>query len=285
MADRHTFPTRAQTLAKALEATPSTRAPRARRPAPLVEISLRTIELGLGGREGLVASLAFAPKDYEMIAGLIGDPRRAHTPLAVLCAEAGVRPGELLEAYKKGEELRAQALSIAKVGAKLADVAADTMRRAIPHEVTCGVCRGRGTVTAQPTKKEPDPQPETCESCQGTGILGVEGDLEHKKLALDMGKLLPRSGGMSIAVQQNNQTFAGGSAGGALEALQAATDAILWGDGVVPPQPAVDAEVEVLEADLLEAEGDDQPPEAPGEAECSLEADWRGEPPLEEPLP
>jgi hypothetical protein len=218
---------------------------RARRPAPLVDLSLRQIEQGLGGREGLVAALAYSPADFNMLVGLIGDPRRAHTPLAVLCSEAGVRPGELLEAYKKGEELRAQALSMAKVGEHLADVAESTM----------------------------------------LGALKVSDDLDaqrlafdHKKLALELGRLTQKGGGVSVAVQQNVQQF-GSSAGGALEALQAATDAILWGDGVVPPQPSVEAEV--LEADLLEAEGDDQPPEAPAEAECSLEADWRGELPLD----
>ncbi len=233
--------------------------PAGKKPQPpaLVTSSLAKIEQAIGGREALVAALAHAPKDFDYVVGLIGNPQRAHSSLADLCAMGGIRAGELIEAYKAGEINRAQALALSKVGERLAEVAEDVMRLSIPHEITCSACYGEGQVTPQPTKKVPDPQPETCGVCRGTGILVKEGDVEHKKLALDLGKLLPKGAGMSISMQQNVANFTGSSAGGALEQMQAATDAILYGDGVMPPEAVVEAEVlEVEQEDTAVIEGD-----------------------------
>jgi hypothetical protein len=276
-------------VAKALYPTgrpngPPSRTPRATGSAPIPAIglatSLATIEFKLGGRDALVAALSHAPysQTLSLLLGLIGDPTRSSTPLAQLTAMAGVTAGELLEAYIAGDRLRAEALSVSKISAKLPEVAADTMRRAIPHTITCSTCRGTGTVTPVPTKQVPDPQPETCESCGGTRLLDVEGDLEHKKLALDMGRLLPKSAGMTVAIQNNNSMH-GGTAGGSLEALQAATDAILYGDGVVAPEPwDPPAETEILDADVLESASE---LDAAAEEACGIEEDWRGDQPAD----
>lgn len=242
-----------------------------RKAAPPARVTeqLALLEEAIGGRDALVAALSHAPKsrDLTLILGLVGNPLEAKTPLAVLCAEGGITAGELIEAYRAGELHRAQALAIAKVGQHLPAVAEDTMRLALPHCVTCGTCRGTGSWTPEPTKKQPNPAPEPCELCTGTGQLTLGGDLDHKKLALEMGKLLPKGGGgLSIAVnQQLGISF--GSAGGALEKLQAATDQILYGEA--PPvslsSPAT------LDAEVLESS-----PEIAAE-EAILEGDWRSE--------
>ncbi len=242
-------------------------------PPALVSASLARIETAIGGRDALVAALSHAPKsgDFAYILGLIGDPQRARSPLATLCAMGGITAGELIEAYKAGEINRAQAEAIAKVGARLGEVAADTMRLSIPHEVTCDGCDGEGTVTPEPTKKHPNPKPETCKTCRGTGILVKAGDIDHKKLALDLGKLLPKGGGMAVTVSQQVGVFGGGTAGGTLELLQAATDSILYGDGAEVPPRALEAGVvegEVAEvAEVAEV--------GAVEEEASLEGDWR----------
>ena len=205
--------------------------PSAKAPAKVAE-ALALLEHEIGGREALVAALSHAPKsrDFQYLLGIIGDPREDLTPLADLCSQGGVTVGELLQAYTAGEINRAGALSTAKVGQRLAEVAADTMRRALPEEQTCQTCQGTGSVTPDPSKADPSPIPGPCRACGATGRLVIEGDLEHKKLALDMGKLLQKGGGgMNLNINQQVGVQVD-SAGGALERLQLATDAILYGD-------------------------------------------------------
>jgi hypothetical protein len=232
------------------------------KPPALVSASLATLEQAIGGRLALVAALSHAPKsrDLDFLLALVGDPSYAKAPLADLCAKGGITPGELIEAYKSGEINRAQALALQKVGAQLEQVAADTMRLSLPHDVTCTACWGTGSVTPEPTKTVPSPQPGPCDDCGGTGVITLQGDLEHKKLALDMGKLIAKSGGVNLNVNQNVANF-GAAAGGSLERLQAATDAILFGAGVAPPEAA-----EVVEGDTVPA----------GES-AVVEGDWREE--------
>lgn len=218
-------------------------------PPALVAQALEALEQEIGGRDALVAALSHAPrsKDIQYVLGLVGDPRSKSRPLADLCAQGGITAGELIQAYSAGEIARAQALATAKVGAQLAEVAADTMRMALPREQTCQVCGGTGTFVAEPSKKVPNPNPLPCTACDQSGKITAEGDVEHKKLALEMGRLLQKGGG-GISLNVNQQVGVQvGSAGGALEKLQAATDAILYGEGPLPQAAGV-VEAEVLES-------------------------------------
>lgn len=248
------------------------------KPPVLVTRELAKLEQAIGGRDALVAALSHAPKSRDLVyvLGLIGDPGEANTPLAQLCARGGITAGELIDAYKSGELNRAQAVAAKEIGAKLGEVAADTMRRALPEEVVCDHCEGTGTYVPEPTKKVPNPEPTPCKPCGATGRRMLQGDVEHKKLALEMGHLLVKGGGVNVQVNQQTNLLVG-NAGGALERLQAATDQILYGEGgeelgqmggrVVDqaPPPAGVVEAEVLDS-----------PAEPDEAQ--LEDEWTGDP-------
>lgn len=237
----------------------------------MVSASLATLEAAIGGREALVAALLHAPKsrDLDYLLGLLAtEATKVRAPwakgpssLADLCAQGGITPGELIAAYRAGELNRAQALATQKIGAHLAEVAEDTMLRALPSEGVCERCDGTGTFVPEPSKKVPNPEPEPCRRCQGTGRIVYLGDLEHKKLALDMGRLVQKGGGVSLNVQQQVGVFTGAAAGGSLERMQAATDAILYGDGAAEP-PEAQA---LLEAEVIEAP----------ETDAVIEGDWR----------
>lgn len=249
-------------MAKAKSGLPARRTPL---PPALVSASASQVEAAIGGRAALIAGLAYAPKsrDLTYVLGLIGDPEHARTPLAELCAIGGITVGELLDAYKSGELNRAQAIGTSIIGAGLPDVVADTFRLAKPYADTCSYCQGVGQTTAEPTKDVPNPEPQTCHACQGQGQLTYPGDLEHKKLALDLGKVLSK-GGPQVAVQVNQSVGVHlGVAGGALEAMQAVTDRLLYSD-------------EVVEGAVVEE------PAAPV-AEAALDEDWRGGVSGEEP--
>lgn len=217
-----------------------------RRAAPpaLVTTSLAKFEESLGGREVLLAGLAHAPrtKDLDYVVGLLGDPDNRRVPLALLLAQGGITAGEVLDAYKAGELNRGQAGAAKFIGEGLPGVVADTFKRAAPYVAVCYQCQGTTQITPEPSEADPNPEPVDCPLCAGKGELLYQGDLEHKKLALEIGKLLSKGGGVQVAV--NQQVGVGGAAvGGSLEALQRATDDLLYG-----------GKGEVLDAQILQAE-------------------------------
>lgn len=214
---------------------PPSPAPLARKPPAGVSRSLAKLEQDLGGRAALVAALSHAPKsrDLDYVLGLIGDPGLARLSLAEICAAGGITAGELIEGYKAGMLARAHALSSKLIAEQLPDVVADTLRLSKPHEGTCHVCQGITTITPEPSKAVPNPEPVLCPVCGATGILIYPGDLDHKKLALELGKLTSKGGGVSVQVDARSAHLhsSGEAAGGSLEQLQLATDRILYGGG------------------------------------------------------
>lgn len=251
------------------------RRPKQPPPPPAVVVrELASIEHALGGRAALVAALSHAPKskDLDYVLGLIGDPANDGVSLAVVCQMGGITSGELITAYRTGEIHRAQALATQKIGAALPGVVADTMRRAAPHEGTCDRCKGLGQVVPKQTKANPNPEPEDCPACEGKGRRDYEGDLEHKKLALEIGQMTSKGGGLAIQVNNNSQqnVFTGGSVGGALEKMQEATDRILYGDDPLARGPELGPAV--VEAEVVEEAVE------PAEPAARLEDDWQGKP-------
>lgn len=224
---------------------------------PLTVITeLATIEATLGGRAQIVGMLVLAPltPDLRYLLGLLGDPLHARTPLADLCANGNVLPGVLLRHLADAALLRGKVEAAQKIGAGIAAVTADIMQRAAPYEDACHTCQGIGTVTIDPTPQVPNPAPETCDVCRGTGKLIYRPELERQKLAVDLAQLLPKGSGVQIAVQQNNGQGAGGSGVSAtLERLQALTDRVLYG-----ADPDADVEGEVVEG-VVERETPDTP--------------------------
>lgn len=224
---------------------------------PTVVQQLATIEADLGGRTALVGLLILAPltPDLQYVVGLLGDPAQGTVSLAEVCARGNILPGDLLKHLATAAMQRGKLLAAQKIGEGIAAVAADVMRRAAPYEAPCnGGCQGTGTITPDPTPAAPNPAPEPCETCHGTGRLVYSPDLERQKLAVEMAQLLPKSSGIQIA-QINQGAAAGGpgSAGaGPMERLQQLTDRILYRSGQA-------GEEEPIEADLQDAD-----PGAPG---------------------
>jgi len=241
-------------------------------PAPLITEALAGLEKALGGRDHLVAALAHAPKSksVDYLLGLLGDPGRASESLAQLCATGGITAGELIDAYKAGQLNRAQAISLKDMDTELPKVVADTLRMALPHQTVCPICDGATTIPGTRTRQNPSPPPEKCVACNATGTQQLDGDLEHKKLVMEIAQLTAKGGGVNVNVSQQTALVFGGAAGGALERLQLATDQILYGDGAnQPPLPEPSQAAytdEVVEAEVL----------VPS-AEASVEVDWQGQ--------
>lgn len=225
-------------------------------PPALVSTSLARLEQAMGGRDALVAALVHAPKSKSLdyLLGLVGDPQYATTPIATLCAMGGITAGELIEGYKSGVLHKAQALSTKAIGEHLPAVVEETMRLAMQHEDDCTACQGLGCLTPEPSEADPNPGPIDCPVCGGCGRLRYDGDLEHKKLALSLGKMLDKGAGVNVQVNQQQNNYGGGVAGGTLERMQEAADRILYGgEGAI-----------VLDAEAIEVPEAGQAPEAEG---------------------
>lgn len=214
---------------------------------PVVIEQLQTLEQQLGGRSELVGLLMLAPltPDLQYILGLLGTPSNSQKTLATICAEGNLTPGQLLQHLEASALLRGKVLSAQVVSKTLPAVVQDIMQKAVPFEAACSNCQGTATITQDPTPDTPNPSPEPCPVCIGTGRLVYQPNLERQKLALEMGRMLPKGGG--ILIQQNNQNGGGGAGtlgGGTLEQITRLTDRLLYEDaidGEITPQEDPDA--------------------------------------------
>jgi hypothetical protein len=244
-------------MSKALTTTKATESRMTRYFTPNVVEELATLEADLGGRQSLVGMLVLAPltPDLRYVLGMLGDPQHARHSLAQICAIGNILPGDLLQHLTSAAQLKGKVKAAQIIAARIGAVTDDVMRKSAPYEAPCnGGCRGTGSITPEPTKDQPNPQPGPCETCLGTGVLVYQPTLDHQKLAIEMAQLLPKGGNIQILNQQNNLNPQGGS--GSIERLQALTDKILYGQGT-----PLDGET------LPGAEPSGEPPEPPDRAD------------------
>lgn len=212
---------------------------------PVVVQRLADLETALGGRGELVGLLMLAPltPDLQYILGLLGTPTNQQKTLALICAEGNISPGQLLQQLESAALLQGKVLAAQVVGKGLPAVVADVMKKAAPYEAACGTCLGTGSVTPDPTPQTPNPGPGPCDTCMGTGRLMYQPDLRRQELALEMGKMLPKGGGLQIVQNNLNAGGGGGSlGGGTLEQITRLTDKLLYEEGDVIPEEGPDGD-------------------------------------------
>ena len=171
----------------------------------------------IGGRAKLLETLQVASDapEVDQVVTLLLDPRYGGWSLRRLCKAANLTIADLFAAYKKALIVKAHLQATQVVADHLVAVVDDVMRRSQPHEAPCDACLG---VTQTPP----------CPLCRGTGKLQVQPDLDRQKVALELGQLLTKGGGINL--QQNTLVAPGGSATfgpGALDQLQQAVGEIL----------------------------------------------------------
>jgi hypothetical protein len=219
----------------------------------------------LGGREKLADALAVAGSgsEVERMTTLLLDPRYAQWGLARLCRTVGLTVADLFAAYRKAAVARSHIESTHLIAGKLPAVVDDVMTRAVPQRQVCPKCLGTSAAGQGP-----------CLTCQSTGVVQSEPELDRQKLALELGHLLEKKGG--LIVQQNNlaQTTLGATAPGSLETLQQAVGDLLFGG---PRHRDVDVERETPPADLPAADDDEESTEE--EPDLPFDDDARDAPP------
>jgi hypothetical protein len=241
--------------------------------ADLSSAAVDAFTVAIGGRQALLDALVVASgsPDVDRVTNLLVDPRYGGWTLRRICALAGLTVADLFRAYQKALVVRAHLQATRIVTSQLTAVVDDIMRRAQPHEDTCEACDGTGSFTPEPTKKVPNPEPKPCFTCRGKGIVSRKPDLDRQKVALELGQLIQRQGGINIA--QNNLTLPAGTssptAPGALEQLQQAVHETLYPRARPLPAATAPPSESPIEAEVLSDEGDPCPERSPEPPESS----------------
>jgi hypothetical protein len=187
-----------------------------------IEVFARAV----GGRAQLADTLAVAATspDVARITTCLLDPRYASWSLARLCHMVGITVAELFASYRKAMIARAHIEATHTIARTLPAVVSDVMDKATPQPIVCPHCQGRQTIAPV----EPGQAPLACPVCRGTGSVQSEPTVERHKLALELGQLIEKKGGLLI--QQNNLApSASALATGSLEQLQQAVGDVLFG--------------------------------------------------------
>jgi len=218
----------------------------------LASAAVETFTAAIGGRERLLQALSVAggTTEIDQIVRLLVDPRYASWSLRRICDKAGLTIAELFTAYKSALLTRAQIESTQVVAQRLVGVVDDVMRRAQPHPVPCEACGGSGQTLLPASAPDKRPEPMGCPTCQGKGTRIALPDLDRQKVALELGQLLDRRGGISIQQQTLVSSPSAAAAPGALEQLQLAVQEMLY-----PRAPVVDAETVPAAADARDPTG------------------------------
>lgn len=220
---------------------------------------LQQLERELGGRAALIVALQALPspgKDLRYLRDLLADPTNDRIGLAEVCTSGHVTIGELLRAFQEGTLALAHLKATKAIGEALPRTVAHAMERSAPYENDCPTCQGTTTVTPEPSDAEPNPSPIDCPTCRATGKLRYDPEIDWAKLGLTLGGLLKTGGGIQIAVNQQTLQIPQTSPMATFEAVQAAIDEVLYGQG--------GAGGGIVEAETVEAgEPAPSPEEAP----------------------
>lgn len=213
---------------------------------------INEFEHALGGRTALISSLSIdATPEVKDLVDMLMDPRYDKKSLGWLASKVNISLTDLLRVYRNGVLAKAQIIASQKIAAALPDVVADVMKRAVPYQEDCAGCDATGKMTVRPTKKvpEPDPAQVSCTICRGKGTITRLPDLDRQRLALEIGELLKSPKGGPTMLQQFNIGTAAASSGdanpGSLERMQQAVTDILYGRNAsvidVTPEPETPA--------------------------------------------
>lgn len=218
--------------------------------ADLSAAAIDAFAVALGGRQAILDTLQVATGSPEIdkVTHLLLDPRYGGWSLRRLCTLAGVTIADFFAAYKKSLLVKAHLQAARIVTAELVHVVEDVMKRAHPHQVACGHCGGTGRLAVAPAGGQPYPIPGACGPCGGTGQIQVLPDLDRQKLALELGQLVSKSGGINLTQNQNTLVAPGSGYGpGAIDQLQQAVAEVLTPRS---RRPSVVIDVPALELEI-----------------------------------
>jgi hypothetical protein len=193
--------------------------------------ALDQVEEAIGGRAAFVDTIALAPLDkkQEHFLRLLCDPMRQTDSVATIARDAGLLPTQVMSLYREASFAKAHAISMGQLAERIPAVVKDLADKALDEVIQCPECLGDGAAS----------DIEACEKCHGRGTIMRQGDLDHKKVALELSGLLKKGPGVNVQVQQNNITAQ--SPGGFFSRFVKSTDADAYAVNVEPIEAEVAA--------------------------------------------
>jgi hypothetical protein len=157
---------------------------------------LDQVEDAVGGRAAFVDTIALAPLDkkQEHFLRLLCDPMRQNDNLATIARDAGILPTQVMSLFREASFAKAHAISMGQLAERIPAVVKDLADKSLDEVIQCPECLGDGAAS----------DVEACEKCHGRGTIMRQGDLDHKKIALELSGLLKKGPGVNVQVQQNN---------------------------------------------------------------------------------
>lgn len=190
------------------------------------------LEHSVGGRGALVdALLPYATSDDQLrLIGMLADPMSDRYDLGVLLATEKIPLSTLVGMLRDAKLAAAHVEALGHIASTLPAVARSVMERALPSKTVCPDCDGVRFFTADPTDADPNPSPTPCPTCNGRGVRFRETTLAEQKLALELGKLLTKSPGVAVSVNQTNQSATVLTSGVSYDDFTRVTDRLLYPD-------------------------------------------------------
>lgn len=213
--------------------------------------SFNNFELAVGGRDALIATLHYSPKDSHAkvaLNKLFTDPEFLHlgdAMLDVICQRNKVDLATLILAFKEAKTAQLTIQAITSLSTAFPTVIEQIGQDAQNRFEPCPVCLGETRVQRIGDNGEwalddfGMPRTQLCYNCRGTGKVFKEHDVANRKLLLELTGVLEQGNGKRQTAVQINQTFKADFApgDGSFEHLIKAID--------VQPQPALPAATEI----------------------------------------
>jgi hypothetical protein len=187
-------------------------------------VAVNELDEAMGGREGLLKHLEYAPHNakLEILLNVLSDPGRTMLRLNEAVKDAGLSAREFMSIFREASVAKAFTEANLALSDRLRDVAVDVADKATNHTESCECTLGG--------KQQAD---EKCQKCKGQGIVYFRGSLPHQQMVFETSGLLKRGGGVNVNVQQ--QVAVGG--GGIFERFVKATDEAAYGKRVIDVEP------------------------------------------------
>jgi hypothetical protein len=213
---------------------------------PFAAPAIETFEKIIGGRGDLAGELLTSPDltpPIRKILTLILDPRFDTYPLAKLCDQAGILPGDVFRAFRDATIAKANIQALRRVAERLVTITESLLDDASDRMVICDECSGSKQQLIKP--KKGDPTIIDCTRCNGTGTVMLRADFEKQKLALELGGLLKKGPAVQLN-QQTNHTLNLSTGAGGIAQLQQAVSGMLFGRNFTPDLATDDPSVVVV---------------------------------------